>query len=72
MLGCNESNIIFQQHLCKLGQRRRGVAPILSRDRTEDDEKFCTALPIWKIVWCRASYSLHMKGQSLCVGEDRQ
>ena len=21
MLGCNESNIIFQQHLCKLGQR---------------------------------------------------
>ena len=20
MLGCNESNIIFQQHLCKLGQ----------------------------------------------------
>ena len=23
MLGCNESNIIFQQHLCKLGQHRR-------------------------------------------------
>ena len=23
MLGCNESNIIFQQHLCKLGQLRR-------------------------------------------------
>ena len=22
-LGCNESNIIFQQHLCKLGQLRR-------------------------------------------------
>ena len=20
MLGCNESNIIFQQHLCKLGE----------------------------------------------------
>ena len=20
MLGCNESNVIFQQHLCKLGQ----------------------------------------------------
>ena len=23
MLGCNESNIIFQQHFCKLGQLRR-------------------------------------------------
>ena len=23
MVGCNESNIIFQQHLCKLGQLRR-------------------------------------------------
>ena len=23
MLGCNESNIILQQHLCKLGQLRR-------------------------------------------------
>ena len=23
MLGCNESNIIFQQHLCKLGQLRK-------------------------------------------------
>ena len=23
MFGCNESNIIFQQHLCKLGQLRR-------------------------------------------------
>ena len=23
VLGCNESNINFQQHLCKLGQHRR-------------------------------------------------
>ena len=23
MLGCNESKIVFQQHLCKLGQLRR-------------------------------------------------
>ena len=106
MLGCNESNVIFQQHLCKLGQLRRSngrnsqvlgqamkkrptghykkyshfkgrdTAPttrrgavslirqlrerehcldsihvcaaraILSRDRTVDDEIFCTALPI--------------------------
>ena len=23
MLGCNESNIVFQQHLCKLGQLQR-------------------------------------------------
>ena len=61
MLGCNESSIIFQQHLCKLGQLRallcssnpgpegsgaRRTHAILSRDRTEDDETFCTALPI--------------------------
>ena len=26
MLGCNESNIIFQQHLCKLGQLWRSKA----------------------------------------------
>ena len=25
MLGCNESNIIFQQHLCKLGQLKDEV-----------------------------------------------
>ena len=25
VLGCNESNIIFQQHLCKLGQLRRST-----------------------------------------------
>ena len=25
MLGCNESNIIFQQHLCKLGQLRKNI-----------------------------------------------
>ena len=39
MLECNESNISFQQHLCKLGQLRRsnGRNSILSRDRTKDD-----------------------------------
>ena len=39
VLGCNESNIIFQQHLCKLGKLRRsnGRNSILSRDRTKDD-----------------------------------
>ena len=110
MLGCNESDVIFQQHLCKLGQLRRSngrnsqvlvqamkkrptghytrsihtsrgetlhllpaagwgavslihqlrerehccsrsiharaARAILSRDRTVDDEIFCTALPI--------------------------
>ena len=30
MLGCNESNIIFQQHLCKLGQLRRKFTSIRS------------------------------------------
>ena len=28
MLGCNESNIIFQQHLCKLGQLREAMVEI--------------------------------------------
>ena len=28
VLGCNESNIIFQQHLCKLGQLRKAMVEI--------------------------------------------
>ena len=56
MSGCNESNIIFQQHLCKLGQLQRSNGrnsrAILSRDRTEDDEKCCIALPIHlRVQW---------------------
>ena len=39
----NESNTIFRQHLCQLGQLQRAI---LSRDHTEDDEIFCTALLI--------------------------
>ena len=31
MLGCNESNIIFQQHLCKLGQLRRINSQVLGQ-----------------------------------------
>ena len=31
MLGCNESNIIFQQHLCKLGQLRRSNSQVLGQ-----------------------------------------
>ena len=31
MLGCNESNIIFQQHLCKLGQLRRSNSQVFSQ-----------------------------------------
>ena len=34
---------IFRQHLCQLGQLWRAI---LSRDHTEDDEIFCTALLI--------------------------
>ena len=32
--------------LCPAGHGARLTHAILSRDRTEDDEKFCTALPI--------------------------
>ena len=31
MLGCNESNIIFQQHLCKLGQLRRSNSQVFGQ-----------------------------------------
>ena len=38
------------------GRRGRGARrsrAILSRDRTEDDEKFCTAMPIYVYnLWC--------------------
>ena len=35
MLGCNESNIILQQHLCKLGQLRRKFTNIRSSNEEE-------------------------------------
>ena len=31
MLGCNESNIIFQQHLCKLGQLQRSNSQVFGQ-----------------------------------------
>ena len=31
MLGCNESNIIFQHHLCKLGQRNGRNSQVLGQ-----------------------------------------
>ena len=40
MLGCNESNIIFQQHLCKLGQLRRSKgrsSQVSTRSSNEDE-----------------------------------
>ena len=32
MLGCTESNIIFQQHLCKLGQLRRSNSQVFGQE----------------------------------------
>ena len=57
MLGCNESNIIFQQHLCKLGQLRRSngrnsqvFGQAMKKRPTVTVRRmtkyFCTALPI--------------------------
>ena len=65
MLGCNESNVIFQQHLCKLGQLRRKkwqkFTSIRSRNlwpphfRTfcelvEGEENKLTTLSTWTIM----------------------
>ena len=60
MLGCNESNIIFQQHLCKLGQLRRknhiyGLNLWLPHFRTfcelvEGEENKLTMFSTWTIM----------------------
>ena len=38
MLGCNESNIIFQQHLCKLGQLRKAMVEIHKYSVKQEDQ----------------------------------
>ena len=61
VLGCNESNIIFQQHLCKLGQLRRSNSQVFEINlwpphfRTfcelvEGEENKLTTFSTWTIV----------------------
>ena len=54
MLGCNESNIIFQQHLCKLGQLRRSngrnsqvFGQAMKKRPTEDAISFTVSVYIY-------------------------
>ena len=44
MLGCNESNVIFQQHLCKLGQLRRS--------NVRNSQVFGQASNLWPPHFC--------------------
>ena len=65
MVGCNESNIIFQQHLCKLGQLRRnngrnsqifGQVAVLFCELVEGEEYKLTTFSTWTImVGCNES-----------------
>ena len=41
MLGCNESNIIFQQHLCKLWQLRRSNGRNSQAGETITSQRLC-------------------------------
>ena len=62
MLGCNESNIVFQQHLCKLGQLRRSNgrnSQVLGQamkyfctfcELVEGEENKLTTFSTWTIV----------------------
>ena len=66
MLGCNESNIIFQQHLCKLGQLRRsngGISQVYGQamnlwpphfrtfcELVEGEENKLTTFSTWTIM----------------------
>ena len=54
MLGCNESNIIFQQHLCKLGQLVFGqaMAATLSYfcELVEGEDNKLTTFSTWTIM----------------------
>ena len=84
MLGCNESNIIFQQYLCKLGQPRRSngrnsqVRNLwLPHFRTfcelvEGEENKLTTFSTWTIMlWCNESNIIFQ--QHLCkLGQPRR
>ena len=62
MLGCNESNIIFQQHLCKLGQLRRSNSQVFGQrnlwpphfhtfcELVEGEEYKLTTFSTWTIM----------------------
>ena len=73
MLGYNESNIIFQQHLCKLGQLRRknhihvyGLNLWLPHFRTfcelvEGEENKLTSFSTWTIMLgCNIIFQQHL------------
>ena len=52
MLGCNESNIVFQQHLCTLGQLRRSNGPPHFRtfcELVEGEENKLATFSTWTI-----------------------
>ena len=61
MLGCNESNIIFQQHLCKLWQLRRSNSQVFGQnlwpphfctfcELVEGEENKLTTIFTWTIM----------------------
>ena len=62
MSGCNESNIIFQQHLCKLGQLRRSNSQVFGQrnllpphfrtfcELVEGEENKLTTFSTWTIM----------------------
>ena len=61
VLGCNESNIIFKQHLCKLGQLRRRNSQVFGRnlwpphfrnfrELVEGEENKLTTFSTWTIM----------------------
>ena len=62
VLGCNESSIIFQQHLCKLGQLRRSNSQVFGQamkngrhfstfcELVEGEENKLTTFSTWNIV----------------------
>ena len=84
MLGCNKSNIIFQQHLCKLGQLRRSNGQVLGQamkkrpnfrtfcELVEGEENKLTTFSTWTIMsGCNKSNIIFQ--QHLCkVGQLRR
>ena len=67
MVGCNESNIIFQQHLCKLGQLRRSNgrnSQVLGRRRDQ--------LATTRSIHTSRGETLHLLPEGSCIVEIRQ
>ena len=74
MLGCNESNIIFQQHLCKLGQlwRSNGYIEIHKYSvkqfyhvrMTKNFVQRCQSIYVYNL-WLHCTYRVNCTFQSL-------